>query len=72
MQQKGSGQRKRIAVVLGTRPEAIKLAPIILALRHERRIDCTVCATAQHRELLDQVLGVFGISLWGHRGLFWH
>ncbi len=49
-----------ILVVLGTRPEAIKLAPVILALR-ETPWKTTVCATAQHRELLDGVLDVFGI-----------
>lgn len=52
---------KKIVVVFGTRPEAIKLAPVILALRAQRDIDCKVCVTAQHRQLLDQVLDVFRI-----------
>lgn len=61
IRQESSGRRKRIAVVFGTRPEAIKLAPLVLALRQDRDIDCSVCVTAQHRELLDQVLEEFGI-----------
>lgn len=52
---------KKITVVFGTRPEAIKLAPVILALRNDSRFDCRVCVTAQHREMLDQVLQAFGI-----------
>ena len=51
----------KISVIFGTRPEAIKLAPVILALRKDPRIRCRVCVTAQHREMLDQVLEVFGI-----------
>ncbi|OIP97594.1 MAG: UDP-N-acetylglucosamine 2-epimerase [Syntrophobacteraceae bacterium CG2_30_61_12] len=51
----------KISVVFGTRPEAIKLAPVILALRRDPRISCQVCVTAQHREMLDQVLSVFAI-----------
>lgn len=52
---------KRISVVFGTRPEAIKLAPLIQALKSSRRAACHVCVTAQHRQMLDQVLDVFGI-----------
>jgi UDP-N-acetylglucosamine 2-epimerase (non-hydrolysing) len=52
----------KIAVILGTRPEAIKLAPVILALKEETRIECRVCVTGQHREMLDHVLEVFGIT----------
>ncbi len=48
-------------VVLGTRPEAIKLAPVIAALRKRSALRVTVCATAQHRGLLDQALDVAGI-----------
>lgn len=55
-------QRKLISVILGTRPEAIKLAPVILALRRDRRFRCQVCVTAQHRQMLDQVLALFGIE----------
>ena len=51
----------KISVVFGTRPEAIKLAPVIVALRRQRAMTCRVCVTAQHRELLDQVLAAFAI-----------
>jgi len=51
----------RIAIIFGTRPEAIKLAPVIMAMRSDPRFDCRICVTAQHREMLDQVLDVFGI-----------
>lgn len=51
----------KVAVVFGTRPEAIKLAPVILALKKDPRFKCRVCVTAQHRHMLDQVLEVFGI-----------
>src|ERR1700720_2758625 len=51
----------KISVVFGTRPEAIKLAPVMLALRNDPQLQCRVCVTAQHREMLDQVLEVFGI-----------
>ena len=53
---------KKIAVIFGTRPEAIKLAPVILELKkHPEVFDCRVCVTAQHRQMLDQVLEVFDI-----------
>ena len=52
---------KKIAVIFGTRPEAIKLAPLILALKRHPEFQCEVCVTAQHRQMLDQVLAVFGI-----------
>jgi UDP-N-acetylglucosamine 2-epimerase (non-hydrolysing) len=53
--------KRKISVIFGTRPEAIKLAPVILALQSDRAFDCEVCVTAQHREMLDQVLNVFDI-----------
>jgi UDP-N-acetylglucosamine 2-epimerase (non-hydrolysing) len=53
---------KRILVVFGTRPEAIKLCPVILRLRACPDFHVAACATAQHRELLDQVLRVFRIT----------
>ena len=54
---------RRILVAVGTRPEAVKLAPVILRLRREpERFQTFVCATAQHREMLDQVLGLFDIA----------
>lgn len=52
----------KIGVVLGTRPEAIKLAPVILAFRNQADVVCKVCISAQHREMLDQALNLFGIS----------
>lgn len=51
----------RILSVFGTRPEAIKMAPVVNALRSDDDIEAAVCVTAQHREMLDQVLAVFGI-----------
>jgi UDP-N-acetylglucosamine 2-epimerase (non-hydrolysing) len=52
---------KKISVIFGTRPEAIKLAPVILKLQKDRDLHCRICVTAQHRELLDHVLSTFGI-----------
>jgi UDP-N-acetylglucosamine 2-epimerase (non-hydrolysing) len=52
----------KVSIIFGTRPEAIKLAPVILALKKDPRFSCQVCVTAQHREMLDQVLNVFGIT----------
>lgn len=51
-----------ILCVVGTRPEAIKMAPVILALRRESWARVRVVATAQHRELLDEALALFGIT----------
>jgi UDP-N-acetylglucosamine 2-epimerase (non-hydrolysing) len=50
-----------ILVVFGTRPEAIKLFPVVAALKADPRFDCKVCVSAQHRSLLDQVLKIAGI-----------
>jgi UDP-N-acetylglucosamine 2-epimerase (non-hydrolysing) len=56
-------RKQKIAVIFGTRPDTIKLAPVILELRKERRFfDVVTIATAQHRQMLDQVLDVFRIS----------
>jgi UDP-N-acetylglucosamine 2-epimerase len=53
---------KHVLVVFGTRPEAIKMAPVVAALRaRDEEFRTTVCVTAQHREMLDQVLSLFGI-----------
>ncbi|MBE6381546.1 MAG: UDP-N-acetylglucosamine 2-epimerase (non-hydrolyzing) [Lentisphaerae bacterium] len=52
---------KKICCVFGTRPEAIKMAPVIRALKMRKDIKCEVCVTAQHREMLDQVLHTFNI-----------
>lgn len=54
--------RKKIVCIVGTRPEAIKMAPVINALRNENWASVRVVATAQHRDLLDQVLDIFEIS----------
>ena len=51
----------RILIVVGTRPEAIKMAPVILALKKEPWVQVRVLATAQHRHMLDQVLNFFDI-----------
>lgn len=54
--------RKKILCVAGTRPEAIKMAPVILALKAENWVSVRVLATAQHRHMLDQVMNFFGIE----------
>lgn len=51
----------RILSVFGTRPEAIKMAPVVKALAEDRFFETKVCVTAQHRQMLDQVLEVFDI-----------
>lgn len=48
--------------IFGTRPEAIKMAPLVLALAADERFDAKVCVTGQHREMLDQVLGLFSVT----------
>lgn len=54
---------KKILIVFGTRPEAIKMAPVVKAFQSEDKIFVTkVCVTAQHREMLDQVLDFFNIK----------
>ena len=58
------GQRRfgiRVLTVFGTRPEAIKLAPVIRAIEAQPDMTSRVCVTAQHREMLDQVLDIFAI-----------
>jgi len=52
----------KILVVFGTRPEAIKMCPLVLELRKHPEIDTRVCVTGQHRAMLDQVLEIFGIT----------
>lgn len=52
----------KVLQVFGTRPEAIKMAPVVLALNKAAGIDNKVCVTAQHREMLDQVLDFFSIT----------
>ncbi|NLW50988.1 MAG: UDP-N-acetylglucosamine 2-epimerase (non-hydrolyzing) [Candidatus Brocadiaceae bacterium] len=53
---------KKVSVIFGTRPEAIKLAPVILRLRREAGFQVNVCVTGQHRDMLDQVLDVFEVE----------
>jgi UDP-N-acetylglucosamine 2-epimerase (non-hydrolysing) len=52
---------KKILLTFGTRPEAIKMAPLVAALKGDPTVDCMVCVTGQHREMLDQVLRLFNI-----------
>lgn len=55
--------KKKIMLVFGTRPEAIKMAPLVLELKkHPNIFDTVVCVTGQHREMLDQVLRIFDIQ----------
>ncbi len=51
----------RVAVVFGTRPDAIKMAPVAHALTSDRRFECITISTGQHREMLDEVLALFDI-----------
>ena len=53
---------KKVLVVFGTRPEAIKMAPLVKVLEAEKLLELKVCVTAQHREMLDQVLDIFEIE----------
>lgn len=56
-----SKRRLQVLSIFGTRPEAVKMAPVVQALQQEPRIEASVCVTAQHREMLDQVLQLFEI-----------
>lgn len=51
----------KVLTVIGTRPEAIKMAPLCVALSNDSRFDARLCVTAQHREMLDQVLKLFDL-----------
>lgn len=53
---------QRVLSIFGTRPEAVKMAPVVKALTQAPGIDSVVCVTAQHRQMLDQVLNVFNIT----------
>ena len=57
----GTEEKIRLLIVFGTRPEAIKLAPVVREAKGRPWAHPLVCVTAQHREMLDQMLGVFGI-----------
>ena len=52
----------RVLAVFGTRPEAIKMAPLVMAFNAARDFDFRICVTAQHREMLDQVLSLFNLN----------
>ncbi len=52
----------KLLLAFGTRPEAIKMAPLVRALQNTDKVDCRVCVTAQHRQMLDQVLELFAIK----------
>ena len=51
----------KVMLVCGTRPEAIKMAPVVLRMRATPGIEARLCSTGQHREMLDQVLALFGL-----------
>jgi len=53
---------KNILITFGTRPEAIKMAPVVKALKRLRGLDVRVCVTGQHRQMLDQVLALFAVE----------
>lgn len=54
---------KKLLLVFGTRPEAIKMAPLVLEFKkYPQQFETIVCVTGQHREMLDQVLNLFDIK----------
>lgn len=53
---------KKILAVFGTRPDAIKMCPLVLELKRRENLALKVCLTGQHREMLDQVIGIFGVT----------
>jgi UDP-N-acetylglucosamine 2-epimerase (non-hydrolysing) len=53
--------RKRVMVLVGTRPEAVKMAPVVMELRRRDGFECLLVSTGQHREMLTQTLDVFGL-----------
>ena len=54
-------EKIKVMTIFGTRPEAIKMAPLVKELKSREEIECIVCVTAQHRQMLDQVLNTFEI-----------
>ncbi len=52
---------KRIMLVFGTRPEAIKMCPLVIELKSKKNVETVVCVTGQHRQMLDQVLEAFNV-----------
>ena len=55
-------EKLRVMSVFGTRPEAIKMAPLVLELKSTKRSNPFCCVTAQHRQMLDSVMEVFGLQ----------
>lgn len=53
---------KRVMIVFGTRPEAIKMCPLVLELKKRPELNVTLCVTGQHRQMLDQVLEAFNVT----------
>ncbi len=53
---------KKVMVVFGTRPEAIKMCPLVKELKSRETLETIVCVTGQHREMLDQVLDAFHVT----------
>jgi UDP-N-acetylglucosamine 2-epimerase (non-hydrolysing) len=53
---------KKVSLIFGTRPEAIKLYPLVLAMKEDPDLEPHICVTGQHREMLEQVLDVFGVA----------
>jgi UDP-N-acetylglucosamine 2-epimerase (non-hydrolysing) len=60
--EESSSKKLRVLSIFGTRPEAVKMAPVVKALIQEPGIEAQVCVTAQHRQMLDQVLDLFQIQ----------
>ena len=54
--------KKKVMLVFGTRPEAIKMCPLVKELKTRKNIETLVCVTGQHRQMLDQVLQAFDIK----------
>ena len=53
---------KKVMLVFGTRPEAIKMCPLVNELKSRENIETVVCVTGQHRQMLDSVLGAFSVT----------
>ena len=53
---------KKVMVVFGTRPEAIKMCPLVNELKTRKNLETIVCVTGQHRQMLDQVLKAFAVD----------
>lgn len=53
---------KKVMLVFGTRPEAIKMCPLVLEMKKRKNLQTVVCVTGQHRQMLDQVLDAFGVE----------